>query len=120
MSKTHGGSRKGAGRPQGALNKVTREVREIAADYGPAAIEELARLSVKAESELTRIAACKEILDRAYGKPAQAVQVTRADPSDEITDEQRLRLLTFFLAKAQARQRTPSAERICTFRSDES
>ena len=68
-----GGKREGAGRPKGARNKTTAEVKALAQSYAPAAIKELARLSTGAESEVARVAASKEILDRAYGKPTQSV-----------------------------------------------
>jgi hypothetical protein len=42
--------------------------------YGPAAIEELIRLATNAESEAARVAACREILDRAYGRATQPIE----------------------------------------------
>jgi hypothetical protein len=60
-------------RPRGALNKSTEKVRRLASRYAPAAIKELARLSLGAENETARVAACKEILDRAYGKSTQPI-----------------------------------------------
>jgi hypothetical protein len=64
---------KTGGRKPGTPNKATAEVRSVAQQYAPAAIEELARLSTGAESEAARVAASKELLDRAYGKAAQPV-----------------------------------------------
>lgn len=55
-------------------NKATREVRELAQRYVPAAIKELGRLATKAESEQARVSAIGMLLDRAHGKPAQAVK----------------------------------------------
>ncbi len=73
----HGGKRDGAGRRRGSLTKATAEVRleikELAQQYAPAALKELARLTTHAESEPARVAAIKEILDRAYGKSPQAL-----------------------------------------------
>lgn len=75
-----GGKRQNAGRPPGAPNKSTAEVKAIAQKFGPQAIKELAALAglegdeVKASNEAARIAALKEVLDRAYGKPAQSVE----------------------------------------------
>lgn len=62
-----------AGRPKGALNKTTAEVKELAQKHGPAAIQTLAKLAKSADSDAAKIAACKELLDRAYGKAAQPV-----------------------------------------------
>ncbi len=67
------GLAKSGGRKSGSLNKVTAEVKLAAQKYGPEAIETLARLMRTAESDQVKIAACREILDRAYGKPAQTV-----------------------------------------------
>jgi hypothetical protein len=60
-----------AGRPKGSLNKTTEEVKTIAQKHGPDAIKTLARLSRDADSDQAKIAACRELLDRAYGKPSQ-------------------------------------------------
>ena len=67
-----GGKREGAGRKKGVPNKATAEVKQIAQQYAPEAIAELARLMREAESEAARVTAIKEILDRAYGKSPQA------------------------------------------------
>lgn len=66
------GERRG-GRAKGALNKATMEIKAVARQYAPDAIKELARLAKKAKSEAARVAACREILDRACGKPAQPI-----------------------------------------------
>lgn len=71
--------RKTGGRQAGTPNKVQREDRELAKKYGPKAIEELAKLAGlkgvthQAEAEAVRKGALDSILDRAYGKPVQAV-----------------------------------------------
>ena len=67
---------KTGGRKAGTPNKATAEVKELASKFAPAAIVELARLATEAESEAARVAAANSILDRAYGKPAQAMDVT--------------------------------------------
>lgn len=61
------------GRQKGTPNKATAEIKEIARKHGADAIERLAYLMTRAESEQAQVAACKELLDRAYGKPAQAI-----------------------------------------------
>jgi hypothetical protein len=68
-----GGKRPGAGRKAGVPNKATAEVKALAQVHAKAVLDELARLATGAESEQARVAAGKEILDRAYGKPSQAV-----------------------------------------------
>lgn len=69
------------GRKPGTPNKATRDIRELAQVHSTEAVKELAKLAglVKgtkgAESEQARIAALKELLDRGYGKPTQAVDL---------------------------------------------
>lgn len=86
MAYGHGGKRPGAGRKPGSVNKTTASMREIALLHGPAAIEKAARLAGlvtndagepegMAQSEQVQIAALGIILDRAYGKPGQAVSI---------------------------------------------
>jgi hypothetical protein len=69
-----GGRRPGSGRKKGTPNKVTAEIKELAQNYGPEAIAELARLATKAESEAARVAAIKELLDRGYGRAVQPIE----------------------------------------------
>lgn len=69
------GNPKGVGRPRGTINKATADVKALASEYGPEAIKTLAHIMVNGETEPGRIAAAKELLDRAYGKAKQAVDV---------------------------------------------
>jgi hypothetical protein len=69
-----GGVRTG-GRQKGTPNKVTAEVKVIAQKHGPAAIARLARIMKGSKNEIAVIAACREILDRAYGKARQPLEV---------------------------------------------
>ena len=73
---THGGRRPGAGRPTGALNRLTRPVKKSAAAQGAASIERLVQLRDNAESEQVQFAASRELLDRAYGRARQEIDVT--------------------------------------------
>lgn len=76
---SRGGKRNGAGRPPGAFNKGTAEIKVFAQQYGQAAIARLAELSglvagtIAAESQVAQIAAIKELLDRGYGKASQPI-----------------------------------------------
>lgn len=72
----HGGKRDGAGRPKGALNLITRPVKELAAEQSEASINRLIQLRDHAESEQVQFAAAKELLDRAHGRPKQEVNLT--------------------------------------------
>lgn len=59
------------GRQKGTPNKATAEIKAAAQEYGPKALKRLAHLMMNAESEQAQVSACREILDRGYGKPAQ-------------------------------------------------
>lgn len=73
-AKTKGGRRPGSGRKPGTPNKITAEVKALAGDYAPEALEILASIARdKNSSDAARVAAAREILDRACGKPSQAV-----------------------------------------------
>lgn len=69
----------GSGRKKGTPNKATAEIKELAREHGPAAIKALAQLLMSADSDTARIAAAKELLDRGYGKPMQAIEHTGND-----------------------------------------
>lgn len=66
------GERRG-GRKVGSRNKATAEIRDLAMKHAPAALLEAVRLSKSAKTEPARVAAINIVLDRAYGKPGQAV-----------------------------------------------
>ena len=64
------------GRPKGALNKATQAVKEIAGEYGAEAISMLAEIMRSPEHPAAaRVSAANGLLDRAYGKPTQAVEL---------------------------------------------
>lgn len=82
--------RKGHSGNPGGRPKALAEVQELARQYVPAAIGELARLALKAKSETARIAACRELLDRGYGKSRQALEIAperSRDPIQVLLDE---------------------------------
>ena len=51
--------------------KAAAEIRKAAQSYGKRAMAILWTIASKAESDNARIAACKEILDRGYGKESR-------------------------------------------------
>jgi len=73
MANPKGPGKPGPGRPPGARNKITSEIKALAQVHGAIAVAELARLATKAESEAARVAAIKELLDRGYGKATQPI-----------------------------------------------
>ena len=68
------GRKKSGGRVKGKLNRVTEDIKELAQQYGPAAIQTLVELMMDADFEPTRVSAAKELLDRGYGKSVQPVE----------------------------------------------
>ena len=76
----HGGRRPGAGRPPGTANKLTRPLKELAAQYTEDSIYTLVTLLDHAESEQVRLAAATALLDRGHGRPRQEIELS-ADKS---------------------------------------
>lgn len=70
---------KTGGRQAGTPNKATQELKDLARAHTAAAVTELARLSVSAESETARVAAINSLLDRGHGKPAQSIGLGQAE-----------------------------------------
>ena len=98
------GEPKTGGRKKGVLNKTTQDIKALASVYGPSAITELARLATEAVNEQTRVSACKEILDRVYGKASQIIEHggKHGTPIElsNVTDMELARRAAFMLAKA--------------------
>ncbi len=95
------GQPKTGGRKAGTLNKVSADIRELAGQYGPAVIAELARLATEADSEPVRVSAGRELLDRGFGKPAQSrepIDDHRAD--EEVSDLEIARRVAYLLTNA--------------------
>lgn len=69
-----GGKRAGAGRKPGQKNKATAEIKALAQKHAPDALKKLFDLmGDKDVPAATQRAAANDLLDRGYGKPAQAV-----------------------------------------------
>lgn len=86
---SRGGKRQGAGRKPGSINKATHEIKEAAREYSADALKRLVHLMSKAQSESAQVAACKEILDRAWGK---STQVLGGDADNPIETLQRVEI----------------------------
>ena len=95
---------KTGGRQKGVLNKSTQDIKALASEYGPAVITELARLATEAVNEQTRVSACKEILDRVYGKASQGIEhsgkIGSPNDSSDMSDIELARRVAFMLAMA--------------------
>jgi len=96
------GEPKTGGRVAGTPNRSTAAIKEMAGEYGPMALTEIARLATKAKTEPTRFAACRELLDRAYGKSTQSrepIDGHRAD-DEEVSDLEIARRVAYLLTNA--------------------
>jgi hypothetical protein len=65
-------------------SKPALDIKTLARLYAPAAIQELARLSVEAQSEAARVSAIDRLLDRAYGRPNGTITGNREKPLEMI------------------------------------
>ena len=76
--KARGGRRAGAGRPQGARSRATKQAKatlsDLARKHTSVALKALVDVAMKSESDSARVAAANALLDRAYGKPSQSHQ----------------------------------------------
>lgn len=70
-------STSGQGRKPGVPNKITRPIRELAANFSEHAIKTLVQIMVdQVAPPAARVAAAKELLDRAHGRPSQSANIT--------------------------------------------
>ncbi len=69
-----GGSKTG-GRKKGTPNKSTAQIKALAQNKGPAALKKLETL-LDSPDERVALAAANSLLDRGYGRPAQALELS--------------------------------------------
>lgn len=77
----HGGKREGAGRKAGAVTQAKKDLAEMAKEHAEKALRVLVQIAQGGESEAARVSAANAILDRAYGKPPQALDHKSSDGS---------------------------------------
>ena len=63
------------GRQKGTLNKATADVKAVAQIYTAEAVGVLAKIMRESESDQAKVAAIRELLDRAHGKARQGLDV---------------------------------------------
>jgi hypothetical protein len=107
-----GGKRPGSGRKKGTPNKATFELKQAAAEHGQEVLDALIRIIRNRETPSnTIVAACRELLDRGYGKPTQYVE---ENVTNSMTPDVLKRLETDMLermTRARERQRQVLIER---------
>lgn len=67
---------KGQSGNPGGRPKLPEEIKEIARASSGDAFKRVVELMDSADDERVQLAAAKEVLDRAFGKPAQAMEVS--------------------------------------------
>jgi len=87
---THGGKREGAGRPKGVISEAKRQIADMAKEHGPTALQTLVDIATTGEGESARVAASNAILDRAYGRPLQSMDVSNSDRTFQTVDVSKL------------------------------
>lgn len=75
-----GGKREGAGRPAGAVNKATDDLKALAREYTAEALEALVSVVRESDSDAAKVSAANAILDRGYGKPSQVLSGDAQNP----------------------------------------
>jgi hypothetical protein len=74
--------KKTGGRTKGTPNKSTSEIKALAQAHGAEAIKALVAIMQTGESDATKVAAIRELLDRGYGKATQPIA---GDPDQPLT-----------------------------------
>jgi len=69
-----GGTRPGAGRKKGGVSQAKRDLAEMAKDHAETAMLTLVEIATGDAAASARVSAATAILDRAYGKPRQALE----------------------------------------------
>ncbi len=76
-----GGARPGAGRKKGKVGEAKRELAEMAKEHAGDALLTLVEIARGNSAASARVSAAVAILDRAYGKPSQALEHSAPDNS---------------------------------------
>ena len=81
---SHGGMKEGSGRPTGAVNKATSELKfnlsELARQHTNDALDTLVDVMKSGQSDAARISAATAILDRGYGRPTKTTSLEVMEP----------------------------------------
>ena len=71
-----GGRRQGSGRKPGTPNKLTFLLKEAAAEHGNEILNTLMNIIRDSETPANvTVSACRELLDRGFGRPAVSIEV---------------------------------------------
>lgn len=62
---------KTGGRQKGTPNKATADIKALAREFTPAAMQRLVKIIEESDSDAAVVSAIKEVFDRGYGKAKQ-------------------------------------------------
>jgi hypothetical protein len=83
-----GGIRPGAGRKKGKVGEAKRALAEMAREHADAALRTLVEIATGEAPPSARVSAATAILDRAYGKPPQALEHSaKGEPLTQLLEE---------------------------------
>jgi hypothetical protein len=103
--------RRGAGRPKGARNKSTRQIKQLAQGYGAEVIEGLMEIFRDVNQPANfRIMAADQVLDRGLGKATQDHKLESASYDLSRLNDEQLRTTYELLKRARRRSRPESAK----------
>lgn len=68
-----------AGRPKGSANRTNKHIKELCSGFDEQIVARLSRIALNSPNEANAIAAARELLDRAHGKPRQAMEHSGPD-----------------------------------------
>lgn len=89
-----------------ATKRMMLRIRKVAAWHGPRAIQELAKIMKTSNSDSVRVQAAIALLDRAYGKPAQAHHLSGPEggpiQTAQFSPEEAARRIIYLLDQAEA------------------
>lgn len=97
-----GGAREGAGRKPGQVSEAKKQLSEMAKEHAETALTSLVTIAKDGESEAAKVSASIAILDRAFGRPTQAVHHVDADdmPITVLSDIEVARRVAFIFQRA--------------------
>jgi hypothetical protein len=89
-----------SGNPGGRPREIA-EVRDLAREHTPEAINTLAEIMNNKDSkDAARVSAASALLDRGYGRPAQALALEVKTKRQELSNEELARRILFIMASA--------------------
>jgi hypothetical protein len=110
---------KGQSANPGGRPRIVSDVQNLAREQTAAAIETLTSIMQNAKSHpQARVAACRELLDRGYGKPLQQSEVTNIEPgsrpASDMSDDELAALIDRFHREAESEAQQPNPRTLLT------